>query len=246
MLRTLLVAVLTLALLASPAFAGSSSKGGLSKGGGSKSSSKGFSASKSKSDKGSSSARSPKSGGSKGGSGATIVPGVGAVERSAPVHDDGSAAADVRVRGGYLSEANFAALPCEREEVPVGKRTCWRCGDAWFEKLVYDGRPLYVDVYAPEGAQIDRLPERAQEIRGESTTFFATDAALYAPSRDASGGYVVVETAPGFRVEELPDVARVGAPIVSDGETYHRYLGVYYREVHEDDRTYYVASESPF
>ena len=44
----------------------------------------------------------------------------------------------------------------------------------------------------------------------------------------------------------IPDAARVGAPIVADGFTYYRYLGVYYREEHEADVTYYVASESPF
>ena len=85
-----------------------------------------------------------------------------------------------------------------------------------------------------------------QTISGESGTYFATDDAIYAVSPEASGGYVVVATSPGFRMDALPDAAYVGAPIVADGTTYYRYLGIYYREVHEDDRSYYVASESPF
>jgi len=166
--------------------------------------------------------------------------------RAAPVREDGSDADDVRIRGAYLSETAFAALPCERLEIPVGERRCWRCDDEWYEKLIYDGRPVYVEVFAPEGAQVDRLPEHVQRIRGETVTYFAADDAIYAPSDQASGGYVVVATSPGFRVDELPDAAHVGAPIVAGGATYYRYLGVYYREVLEDDRTYYVASESPF
>jgi hypothetical protein len=252
-----LASALTLALLSlSPAaLAASSSKGGLSKGSGSKSSSKsGFSSSKSKSSntkkskssKTKSSARSPKAGSSKGTTQAVTIPGSGAAPASAPVREDGTAADEARIRGAYFSEATFAALPCARVEVSVGERRYWRCGDAWFETLIYDGRPVYVEVFAPEGAQVDRLPERAQSIRGENTIYFATDDAVYEPSQQTRGGYVVVATSPGFRVEELPDAARRGVPIVAAGATYYRYLGVYYREVREDGRTYYVVSESPF
>lgn len=145
-----------------------------------------------------------------------------------------------------MSEAAFDLLPCERLEIPVGDRRCWRCGDAWYEKLIYDGRPVYVEVFAPEGARVERLPEHVQRIRGEAGTYFAADDAVYAPSGETSGSYVVVATSPGFRFEELPDVAYVGAPIVAGGATYYRYLGVYYREVVEGDRKHYVASESPF
>lgn len=276
-LRRFLVAVVTLALLALPlpAAAASSSKSGSSKSSGfgkssgssksgSKSSSKsgGFGSSKSKSGASKSSAakssasksrasksrtHSPKKsaskGASKGGNSATS----GAGLPSPPVHEDGSDADDVRIRGSYFTEATFAKLPCEHVEVPVGERRCWRCGDTWFEKLVYDGHPVYVEVFAPEGARAEELPERVQAIRGESGTYFAADDALYAPSEDENGGFVVVPTAPGFEVEELPDSARTGIPIVADGFTYYRYLGVYYREEHDEEgRTYYVASESPF
>ena len=251
-LRGSLAFVLALAVLAPPtAVAESSSKGGLSKGGGlksssksgSKSSSKSASASKSKSAKSKPSTRSSKSASSRG---SKDTPATGAALASPPVHEDGSDADDVHIRGGYLSEANFAALPCEPIEVSVGARRCWRCADQWFERLVYGDQPVYVEVFAPEGAQVDRLPERVQSIRGESATYFAAADAIYAPSQDGSGGYVVVATSPGFRVEELPDAARVGAPIVADGATYYRYLGVYYREVRDGERAYYVASESPF
>jgi hypothetical protein len=165
---------------------------------------------------------------------------------SPPVHEDGSVADDVRIRGGYFSEATFAKLPCDPIEIEVGERRCWRCGDGWFEKLIYDGQPLYVEVFAPEGARAETLPAHAQSVRGGSVTYFAAADAIYAPAEGADGGFVVVSTEPGFRLEELPESARVGVPIVVGDVTYHRYLGVYYREVHEDDGTYYVASESPF
>ena len=257
--RRFLASVVTLALLSLPpaAAAESSSKGGASKGSGfskstSKSSSKGgFGSSKSKagaskSDPSKSRAHSSKKGSSKGSSQATKVGPPGSGLPSAPVHEDGSTAEDVRIRGSYFSEATFAALPCEPVEIPVGERRCWRCGDAWFEKLVYDGQAVYVEVFAPEGARADQLPEHVQTIRGENGTYFAADDALYAPLQGGSGGFVVVSTAPGFRVEELPDAARHGVPIIADGFTYYRYLGVYYREEREHGRTYYVASESPF
>jgi hypothetical protein len=267
-LRGLLACVVALALLAPPPSAassssksGSSKSGGFGKSSGSKSGSKssfesssksggvGSSKSKSgasKSSAGKSSASKPRSHSSKSASKGATSAGAGPALQSPPVHEDGSDADDVRIRGAYFSEATFAALPCERVEIPVGERRCWRCGDAWFEKLVYDGQPLYVEVFAPEGARADQLPERVQRIRGERGFYFAAADALYAPSEDETGGFVVVATEPGFEVEELPDVAHVGIPIVADGFTYYRYLGVYYREEHRDGRTYYVASESPF
>jgi hypothetical protein len=270
-LRGILACVFALLLLAPPqaAAAGSSSNSGSSKSSGfgksssksgsksgSKSSSKsgsksGFGSSKSKSDSSKSSASksrtpAPKRSSSKGASRTTTAVAPGPVLPSPPVHEDGSGADDVRFRGSYFSEATFARLPCDPVAVAVGDRSCWRCGDGWFEKLVYDGQPGYVAVFAPAGARTDELPKDAQPIRGESGTYFATSDALYAPSEDGSGEYVVVATEPGFRVDELPDAARVGAAIVADGFTYYRYLGVYYREEHDDEGTYYVASESPF
>jgi hypothetical protein len=261
-LRGCLASVVTLALLLLPpaAAAESSSKSGSSKSSGfaksssksgskssSKSSSKGgFASSQSKSGASKSSARASQNRSSKGASKAVTIGASSSGLPSAPLREDGSAAEDVRIRGPYFSEATFAALPCEPVEIPVGERRCWRCGDAWFEKLVYDGAPVYVEVFAPEGARADQLPEHVQPIRGESGTYFAADDALYAPSPGGSGGFVVVSTAPGFRVEELPDAARSGIPFVADGFTYYRYLGVYYREERKDGHTYYVASESPF
>jgi hypothetical protein len=238
--RAFLAAVVALVLLLLPpaAAAESSSKGGSSK-------SSGFGKSSSKSGS-KSSTRSSKSSSSKGASKAVTIGASGPALPSAPVREDGSTADDVRIRGSYFSEATFAALPCEPVEVPVGDRRCWRCGDAWFEKLIYNGEPSYVEVFAPEGARTDQLPERVQVIRGENGTYFAADDALYERLQGGSGGFVVVSTAPGFRVEELPDSARRGIPFVADGFTYYRYLGVYYREEHDDGRTSYVASESPF
>ena len=256
-LRRLLALVVTLALLALPAAAAakSSSKSGSSKSSGfGKSSSKGgFGSSKSNSKSGASKSSATKSrthsstksaskGASKAGASGTSGSGL----PTAPVHEDGSDAEDVRIRGSYFTEATFAVLPCEHVEIPVGERRCWRCGDAWYEKLVYDGQPVYVQVFAPEGARAEELPEHVQTIRGENGTYFAADDALYALSEDETGGFVVVSTEPGFEVDELPNSARAGIPIVADGFTYYRYLGVYYREEHRDGRTYYVASESPF
>lgn len=258
-LRGFLACAVSVALLvaASVAAAGQSSGSGSSKGGSSsKSGSKsGFSSSKSELSASKSGTRSSKSGttkksaskaGSKAAAKAVAIGGSGAAIASPPVREDGSTATDVRFRGGYFTETTFAALPCTRVEVSVGGRHCWRCGDAWFEKLVYDGQPLYVEVFAPEGARTEQLPVHAQAIHGESTTYFAADDALYAPADDGVGGFVVVSTSPGFRVDELPEAARHGVPIVAGGATYYRYLGVYYREVHDGTTTYYVASETPF
>jgi len=258
--RRLLPCAVSLALLAFPvaAAAGASSKGGLSKSSGaSKSSSKsGFSSSKkefgaSKGGAGKSGAtksgsRSSRSGAAKSTSKAVTVGAPGAALSSAPVHDDGSPATDIRFRGAYFSEATFARLPCKRVEIPVGERRCWRCGESWFERVIYDGQPGYVEVFAPWGARTDRLPEHVEAIRGESATYLAADDAIYEPVEDGSGDFVVVSTSPGFRVDELPDAVLHGVPIVADDVTYYRYLGVYYREVREEGSIYYVASEDPF
>jgi hypothetical protein len=253
--RTLLACAVTLALLALPVAAagGSSSTGGMSTGGGAaKSSSKsGFSSAKkgpgaSKSGTSKTGSRSSKGGKSKTTSKAVTVGGAGAPLTSAPVREDGSPATDIRFRGAYFAEATFAKLPCERVEISVGERRCWRCGNSWFEKVIYDGQPGYVEVFAPWGARTDRLPEHVEAIRGESTTYLAADDAIYTPVEDGSGDFVVVSTSPGFRVEELPEATMHSVPIVANGATYYRYLGVYYREVHEEGRIYYVASEDPF
>ena len=265
-LRTTIALALTVALIAiapaadgagSSGKSGSSSKSGSSKGGGLSSGSKGgFGSSKSKSDSSKSSSKKPaasksssrssKHSSSKSSSRSTKGVAPGPAAPSAPVHEDGSVADDVRIRGGYFSESTFAKLPCDPVEIEVGERRCWRCGDDWFEKLVYDGQPVYVEVFGPEGARADALPAHVERVRGEGATYFAAANAIYAPVEGGDGGFVVVSTSPGFRLEEFPNSAHVGVPIVVGDVTYYRYLGVYYREEYEDDDTYYVASESPF
>lgn len=242
--RKLAAVVVAVVLLVAPSTsfaAGSSGKGGSSK----SSSKSSFGSSKSKSSskpKSKAGARTSKSAASK----AVTIGASGANLPSPPVREDGSVATDLRVRGGYFSETTFAALPCERREVIVGDQRSWRCGDAWFERLVYDEQPLYVEVFAPEGARTDELPETVETIRGESTTYFAADDAIYAPAGEESGGFIVVAASPGFRIDGLPQSVARSVPIVAGNATYYRYLGVYYREVRENGRLYYVASEDPF
>jgi hypothetical protein len=44
-------------------------------------------------------------------------------------------------------------------------------------------------------------------------------------------------------VAQLPAGAKGAIPIVSSGQTYYRYDGIYFREVRDTSGTYYVVSD---
>jgi hypothetical protein len=56
----------------------------------------------------------------------------------------------------------------------------------------------------------------------------------------------VIEPPIGLPIDRLPDGAKRGIPVVVNGVTYYRHLGVFYKEDGQGTASRYVVAKSPF
>ena len=88
------------------------------------------------------------------------------------------------------------------------------------------------------------VPDGAVKLSGGDRTYYATKDAVYA--YDPGAGYVVVEPPVGASFDRLPEAAKKGIPVVVNGTSYYRYLGLFYREDKDGSGERYVVTKSPF
>jgi hypothetical protein len=152
----------------------------------------------------------------------------------------------VRPRGNLVSAATFKALPCTPEPASVGQELFYRCGDAWFQRIEHEGWTCYSEIWPPAGAHVSSLPPGHLVFHSGGRTLYAGTDAWY---ERQEGGYVVIEPPVGLAVDNLPDSARDGIPVVVNGVSYYRHLGIFYREEEPEDgfgSRRYVVAKSPF
>ena len=150
----------------------------------------------------------------------------------------------VHPRGTLISQATFRTLPCTRQPVEVNGTTYYRCDDTWYQTIEQEGWTCYSEIWPPAGAPVSSLPEQHTTVVSGGRTLYAGEHAWY--ERSPAGGYVVIEPPIGLPVDQLPDSAKRGIPVVVNGVTYYRHLGVFYREEGEGTPSRYVVAKSPF
>src|SRR6185503_15452762 len=150
----------------------------------------------------------------------------------------------VRPRGTLLSQSAFRALPCTRQPVEVNGTTYYRCDDAWYQSIEQEGWTCYSEIWPPAGAQVSSLPEKHITLQSAGRTLYAGDDGWY--ERSPAAGYVVIEPPIGLPLDQLPESAKRGIPVVVNGVTYYRHLGVFYREEGEGAPSRYSVAKSPF
>ncbi len=96
-----------------------------------------------------------------------------------------------------------------------------------------------------ERASSRQSPSRSS-VGGNASTQEAAHSASdrrYAFGREAEREGWGQQLSEGDVVDQLPAGAAGAIPIVSGGETYYRYDGIYFREVRDDSGTHYVISD---
>lgn len=151
----------------------------------------------------------------------------------------------VRPHGTVISATEFAGLGCRPEAVTVGMSTYYRCAGAWYQNIEHEGWTCYAEIYPPAGARLGTLPHGSMTLNSDGgRTYYATDDAIYVS--EPGTGYVVVEPPAGTRFDRLPATAKKSIPVVVNGTSYYRHLGVFYREESSSSGDSYVVTSSPF
>ncbi len=75
----------------------------------------------------------------------------------------------------------------------------------WYRKALHDGDEVHVLTTAPVGWETEALPDGAETVELEGTTYFYADWSFFQAA--AGGGYVVVEPPVGAEVSAIPEEA---------------------------------------
>ncbi len=103
-----------------------------------------------------------------------------------------------------LRWATFAAIANSSTTVVVHSSTYYHY-NPWYRKVLFEGEEGYVLTSAPVDWETDTLPDGAETIEFEGTTYYYADWSFF---KEASGGgYVVVEPPVGAEVSAIPEEA---------------------------------------
>ncbi len=103
-----------------------------------------------------------------------------------------------------ITTAAFVVIANSSTTVVVHSTTFYYY-NPWYRRALYDGEEVYVLTSAPIGYEADQLPDGAETIQVEGTTYYYADWSFY---QDApGGGYVVVEPPAGAEVSAIPEEA---------------------------------------
>ena len=110
---------------------------------------------------------------------------------------------------------------------------------------MHEGETVYVYVSNPTGAELDALPDGAQQVDVDDQTYWYANGTFYQPiRREGKDLYVVVDPPPGAVVPELPE------DVMEDTEadmTVYQYDETYFTEATEEESPSggYVVQPSP-
>lgn len=145
--------------------------------------------------------------------------------------------------GRYYSTHIYVGMPCTYTVVRVGNATYYQCGSVWYNQVYYQGSVNYVEIAAPEGAEVISLDDPTT-LKVGSKTYYISDHTFYEKiQRDGKNIYVVVDPPYGVEVDSIPDKA-VEAKV--DGVTYYQYDKIFYRKVSDSNKTTYIIVSSPY
>ena len=90
--------------------------------------------------------------------------------------------------------------------VVVYESTYYYNDGVWYTRRVNEGETVYVVTSAPEGYEVESLPEDAEVIEVEGQTYYLSEHTFYQLiQRDGQDIYVVVDPPAGAQVASMPD-----------------------------------------
>jgi len=111
----------------------------------------------------------------------------------------------------------------------------------WYRRAIYEGDEVYVLMAAPVGWETDKLPDGAETVQVEETTYYYHEAAFY---EDApGGGYIVVTSPVGAEVSSIPDDAK--APNEEEPDLYQFDQTFFTKDTNDAGKTIYRVEPSP-
>jgi len=143
----------------------------------------------------------------------------------------------------YYPPYAYMALPCTRTVVVVGNVTYYRCGSLWYNQVYYEGEVNYVEISAPSGAEVEKLPY-SYTVEADGKTYYVSDNTFYQRiTRDGKQLYVVVDPPYGAEVASISEDA---LEVTVEDKTYYQYDKVFYRKIGDGEDTTYIIVASPF
>jgi hypothetical protein len=111
----------------------------------------------------------------------------------------------------------------------------------WYRPVLYDGEEGHLLTAAPVGWQTDVLPDGAEDVTVDGTTYFYHEAAFYQPTQ--GGGYQVVKSPVGAEVSSIPEDAE--AHNEGDLTLYQFDQSFFTRDTNDSGRTFYRVEPPP-
>lgn len=111
----------------------------------------------------------------------------------------------------------------------------------WYRPVLYDGEEGHLLTAAPVGWQTDVLPDGAEDVTVDGTTYFYHEAAFYQPAQ--GGGYQVVKSPVGAEVSSIPEDAE--AHDEGDLTLYQFDQAFFTRDTNDSGRTIYRVEPPP-
>ena len=114
----------------------------------------------------------------------------------------------------------------------------------WYTRRVNEGETVYVVTSAPEGYEVESLPQDAEVIEVEGQTYYLSEHTFYQKiQRDGADVYVVVDPPAGAQVASVPE------DVVEHEEgdvTVYQYDETFYAEgTDEEGNQYYEVQPHP-
>ncbi len=111
----------------------------------------------------------------------------------------------------------------------------------WYRRVLYEGEEVYVQTPAPVGLETDQLPDGAEIVDFQETTYYYHEAAFY---KEASGGgYIVVESPVGAEVSSIPEEA---VPDEDADSSLYLFDNAYFtKDVNDSGREMYRVEPQP-
>jgi hypothetical protein len=134
---------------------------------------------------------------------------------------------------GFHPGVTLTALPGQCMQTSVGAVGYYYYDGVYFQPTTTSS---YVVVAPPLGAVVPELPEGAEPIIIDSTTWYYGAGAFYVQQQN---GFAVVAAPPGVTVTGLPPGA---APVVINGTMYYVAGAAYYMPVMQGGVTVYVTA----